>query len=335
MDARPEVQVQPPKPKERKSPLLKICYTMFRMNSQNELESIPKGENRIKTAKQNLKLFFRSNSFIYVVTVAVLVICSFLLGTWHGKQKTSLVENVTTEDKNEVAKYNSPEESVKPTSIAIPPYYAALSAESAKTRTVFDLSTWKTYENTEIGLRFKYPSEWGEPKGELSICDNPELCSNDGKPTTTFLLKFPNSEFQIGGGSKNFAPHRGGNILGDYTGFSSTRYSPEKVCKIPWFIFCQQTDNKVDYVSTPACVGEPGSGFGYERVHLIDLPNKKVNGLAFGGKFIPKDLIYSFASCDEQIKKAVGDAIISRKLSTEIMKSFDTFEKVFESIEIY
>lgn len=302
------------------------------MNNQSELKSIPESDNRLKSAKQNLELLLRSNSLIYIIVVIVLVICSFLLGTWYGKQKASLVENVTKTDKNEVTKYNPLEKSVEPTPTIIPPDY---SAESAKTRTVFDLSMWKTYENTEIGLRFKYPSEWGRPKGELSTCDNPELCSNDGEPATTFLLKFPNSEFQIGGGSKNFTPHRGTNILHDFTGFS-TWYSPEEVCKIPWFIFCQQTDNKVNYVSTPACTWEPYSGFGYERVLLIDLPNKKVNGLAFGGDFIPKGLMdYPFISCDEQTKKVVGNAIISRKLNSEIMKSFDTFEKVFETIEIY
>ncbi len=286
----------------------------------------------MKKSRKKLKLLHSLSPLAYVLVFGLVIIVAFYLGAQFSKQSsTSSIKEAPNKQDRGAINNRIAEGLLTPNPSITPPDF---SNETIKPRNSFDVSRWELYVNDEVGLRFRYPPEWGKPNGGLNSCDNPEICSDNDLPAKTFLLKFPNSKFQIGGGSKNYTPHRGTNILYDYTGFTKW-YSPERICKTPWFIFCQQAENKINYVSVPACGGEPGSGFGYERVLLVNLPNNKVNGLAFGGDFIPKNLMTGpLASCDNQTKSRIGEAVIARKLNEEIMKSFDTFEKVFETIEI-
>ncbi len=218
----------------------------------------------------------------------------------------------------------------QPTPTIVPPDF---SDKPVQTRNQFDLSSWKTFNNEEVGLQFKYPSDWGTPKVNYNFCHNKPLCSTDNQPAAVFRLEFPNSSFTIGGASKNFSPSRGTNMLYDFPGFG--RWKKEdlvKFCATPWFINCTNTDDIVHYTTTPACMGEPGSGFGYERVMLLSRSSGSINGLAFGGKFIPDDIGSPYHTCDDVVEKSVGNAILARKLSPSIMKTFDLYEKVFETV---
>jgi len=216
------------------------------------------------------------------------------------------------------------------------------SNESIKPRTQFDISLWKTYENSEVGFKFKYPPEWGTPKEYIDKCKPLSLCSSDGKDTTAFFISFPNSGFGINGESKNYSPHRGGGPM-EFTGLADPS---EVYCEHDYYIrnaihlFCQQVNERINYFS--AIKTGYGSYPGY-RVLLIDLPNNKtVNGLAFGGSVIAKDkwkmYPYSAVVSDingETIGDILGKAILSRKADAETMKTFDVYEKVFETIQIF
>lgn len=203
---------------------------------------------------------------------------------------------------------------------------------------IFDIDTseWKIYSDAEVGLSFKYPAEWGEPIRSLESC-NSQTCSSDENQAWQYRVTFPSSDFSVGGASANWTPSRGVNLLFDYRGFDNNgdnQYAKQEFCETPWFIECNIGENVIQYTSSLACRGESGSGFSYERVMLLDVPNNsKINGLAFGGSFVSEDS--ELLSCDEVIRDSVTKALISRRLSTEIMREYDLYNEVFETVEVY
>lgn len=285
---------------------------------------IKKQRKSVKKILVRKQINYISNPILYILGVIVCVGVT-VLGTYYVQHK-----KIEKTDGSIPVNYSLFRSIPTPT-VMLPDF----SNEEVKPRTQFDVSTWQTFINSEIGFQFKYPPEWGKPVIRNDTCNNPKSCSSDDKYAYAFYLSFPTSGFSVGGGSKNLSPPRGTNILHDFNGFDNW-YKPERLCDTPWFIYCQKTDNKVDYVTVPACGGEPGSGFGFERVLLINLPNNKINGLAFGGNFIPNDQrgLFPMNSCEAQVKKIVGTSLLSRKLNSDIMSSFDLFEKVFETIQI-
>lgn len=217
-------------------------------------------------------------------------------------------------------------------------------SRAAKELNTFDTSTWETFEDNDIGLRFRYPPAWGNPQIKLDSCA--ESCSSDDvTPAWIYRVEFPNSQFTVGGGSENWAPSRGANILYDFNGFVEDDSSDPKLywfnrqamCSTPWLLSCEIGPGKVTYTASLACRGETGSGFDYERVLLLDVINDTpIRGVALGGNFIPKNSeTAELVNCDEEIKSSIDQALINRKLDPETMKTFDRYTAVFETVEIY
>lgn len=209
---------------------------------------------------------------------------------------------------------------------------------------IFDTSKWAMYDDPEIRLRFNYPEEWGIPLKKIETCD--EFCSEDGITKYRYEVRFSNSEFTVGGASVGWAPPRGMNMLFEFQGFaenedtSTRRYggwdNREKLCDISWFLECEIETDSAYITSAPSCGGESGSGFAYERTRLINIENHDlIGGLAFGGSFI-SDEYYPESYCyDTEVKTLTDTALMDRKLHPSSMQTFDAYNAVFETIEIY
>lgn len=79
-----------------------------------------------------------------------------------------------------------------------------------------NVANWKTYENKEIGISFKYPSEYGD--FNLTI-------RNGGYSGKIYTGEFPNNKFFfVGGVTNDFSAGRGGY----FTDFVSYSYEGDK-----------------------------------------------------------------------------------------------------------
>ncbi len=213
---------------------------------------------------------------------------------------------------------------VRPTPIILPDW----TKESIKPRNIFDLTKWKLYEYPKVGLRFKYPPQWG----------NPETVFQRGDTGWYFQIHFTNNSlFKVGGTSKDFSAGRSSDWT-DFNGFGNRRLfgiSTQNICEGQ--LFCQKNGLNVHVVTNvhqEDCLGMPG--YMFKRLMFLDRPNNIISGLAFGGGFIfpeyPEDLI---CSGSERTIQSFRQAILDRRLNGESMINFDLYEKVFETVEAY
>jgi hypothetical protein len=234
-----------------------------------------------------------------------------------------------------------------PTSILTDALIKKLSNETVKARTQFDLSTWKTFEDKEVGIRFKYPKEWGiiERIYDTPHCtkENQTECDGYGYGVSFSLndtsLK---NNFYVDGISNNFVRGRGGCA---FHGFEKSGYiTPSQYCEKYQFvnIYCQPinnglqvlTGNKIDPNNNDV---ECNYSNLFTRSFFLDRPTKLITGLRFSGTFLSSN--YSFASQyrredpNNSDMSFVSDLIIKRKLDNESIKNFDEIEKLFETIE--
>lgn len=278
------------------------------------------------------------NKFVLVLASFIIVTSTIVvtLITFSSDRKNKLKEIPTVSNAKNLQNTNgrSTINPYDPINKPIPDF----SKEKVKSRTTFDTSTWKTYRNDEVGFSFKYPTElgkFGEPNsrgdGKLRASTYQSASSNYREEITsnTFTLEFKGVDFIVSGNSSNFSPGRGTSIRYDYSGGRLEYYFK---CKPNALAFCSSIGDIADFVYGPPCGID---GVSYTRGHLINLPNGKVNGLVFSGKFIKEDSnLINMDGCNKEKRDTINNAIVSRKLDSESMRLFDLYEKIFETISI-
>jgi len=208
------------------------------------------------------------------------------------------------------------------------PILEPFTPQSRVPRTQFNLSEWKTFEYPPVAMRFKYPPEWGNPDSKYL----------PGETGFSFLVRFPNSSFVVGGTSKDYSAGRGGRFS-DFNGFGNKFWWKEtkNICSSET-IFCQTTATSAHIVTTSTREG-PSLFPSYARLYFTNRSGQTISGLAFGGSFLsPKLKKYTSdfqISNYETERKSFDAAVIERKLDDISMEQFDEFEKVFETIYVW
>jgi hypothetical protein len=214
-----------------------------------------------------------------------------------------------------------------------PPPFPDFSQAPTQQRNTFNLSTWKQFDDPQVGVRFKYPSEWGIPT----------ITYRNGEVTGKFYtISFsPRSNFRVSGASNDFAdlPRDGNPDI--FKGFSATDSSfgwinPQTYCQGKYFAFCQLTSERIDLIQ------EQELYYPYQRLAFINRPGKAISGLRLGGEFLsPVDNALALGFQDPRSEytmahiKDFDNAIIQRQIDKQSLYTFDEFEKVFETIENY
>lgn len=230
----------------------------------------------------------------------------------------------------------APQKSVTPTIHVPGPVPETEPVERAQ----FDTTVWNVYENPAVGIRFRYPAEWGEPVEKfLQPCQegqNPPDCVFRGYD---FKISFPNSGFRVGGTRDIPAGKDAG--LDDFSGTENVGWA-EGCSKYPrtlgyMVIHCQETLPVVHLTAIGTYTSTDTS-----RVMLINTPEKVLGGIALYGSFLSepyKELVnerkqYYFDTGNVLILDPLKQVILERRLDGESMRTFDLFEKVFETVEV-
>lgn len=228
---------------------------------------------------------------------------------------------------------------------------ASFVEETVKPKTQFDLTTWKTFKDEQVKIKFNYPQEWGSPQTyykELSC--SPDILLNDCRffKGTEYSVYFPNNlnnpsfNFVVGGKSSIYAAPGRGGVLADFNGFGKENFwwdDADELCSEKNLLFCKVSNDVVHLLSSVANCGAPEQILHpYLRVMFIDRPEKTISGLVFGGSFIPSkygiyNLICNGDTINQGNKEAIDKAILQRQLDSESMKNYDTFEKIFETVK--
>jgi len=205
------------------------------------------------------------------------------------------------------------------------------------TKTEIDTSTWPKYLNKELGFSLRYPPEWGQPQGNLNSCQDKENCSTDGEESYSFFLTFSNKgryEVGVSGLSKNFSTQRD-PALSDFSSFDDSLLGD--YCRTGSYLKCQKTGNVVDYLSsvTPilGCMRSGGI-----RAIMVNIQNRPVSGLFFGGFFIPRGSIIQKLinkyRCDPRATEILNNALLERRLDRQTMKSYDELEEMLSTVRL-
>lgn len=184
-----------------------------------------------------------------------------------------------------------------------------------------DTSGWLTYSNQKIGFEFKYPPEWGEYE---------EYYKDDvGR---SFDLSFENSDFMVGGISKEFESQI---AACDYTCFSGEN-NMESYCNYDDSLECTASVDEVIYKTLYPCEGSPDGGEQYMLVYLRNTPNSGyVDGLGFGGTWARSDSpLWKWRSCEREDLKKIKKIINQRRYDQGSVHTLDSYKKVIESIKL-
>ena len=205
------------------------------------------------------------------------------------------------------------------------------SKEPVKPRTNVDISNWLTFDDPQVGLRFKYPPEWGKTNTQIE----------KGSKGSKYMIYFDNLEFKfmIGGSSVDYSVGRGSDV-NDFVGFNHNvwPYTADDICNDIGVLFCQKIGNTVQVLYGIKCSAQECNPYTwYARYMYVDRPNKnKFQGLVFGGNFLSPYL--NTLVMDNQtprVIRQINKALLDRRLDEETIKNLDTYEKVFETVESY
>ena len=273
---------------------------------------------------------------VFTLILSAIIVLS-LYFTIKFQNQTNVTKNITTVP-NYTTVISTPTQKPTPTII---PIESLNFSNTPVPRIQFNLSEWETYENKEVGFRFKYPKKWGAPETYLG----PGEDSTDGNASLKFSLIFPDSgsHFSVFGKSRNWFLGSECPPMYCFSSFDKdTGNTPERYCDKSTFLFCKNNNERVHFLS--------GWYFDFVRSLLINMPKSKLGGLAFGGSVLSKDsnIERLVAQIREQYHRAYPDNferndildkieqdLLERKVDFETMNNFDTFEKVFETVEIF
>jgi len=211
----------------------------------------------------------------------------------------------------------------------------ALFNEKPKSRTVINVETWKIFEDKTVGIRFKYPPEWGEAHSDFQDI-NDKL---NNPPLTTgwvYYIQFSNHDrIYISGASKDMSQPRGGC---SFRGFETIKFpTPQKYCNNSKdTIYCQPAGNGL-HVLTGTNNASKTQCIEYDplkRIYYLNRPSKIISGIVFASDFLSNkyDLEKMLALIEGNNDK-INALVLERRLDTESISNYDTLEKLFETIE--
>lgn len=188
-------------------------------------------------------------------------------------------------------------------------------------KTNIDTSNWKTFDDPKVGLRFKYPPEWGEAKGILRKGAEAgwsyQLTFND-------LYDFFRSVYGrsldwncggCGGESKDFPVGFGSDTYG-FSKYTTVRFIQYPKCSLGSLINLKKQFD----------VYRPGHQILLIRFSIgIERRREELDEL------ICSEGSQKMTLLEEKYKKAIEN----RQLDNETMINFDVAEKVFETVESY
>lgn len=269
----------------------------------------------------------KQNQF-FIVAVVVVVLSTTIFVNFYLKNLRQIPSRTSKYEKNTSLQTDTPvpTQNLKATT---KPSLPNFSNNPIQDRIIFDMSTWTTYEQKEIGLTFKYPKEW-KIKTDSYTSTNPlkGVCNNSVS-CNEFELVF-DSGFEVYGKSPNYYP--GMQEIDEY-GFWAN--PTDDFCKkklYGYVLHCQTVNNVTDITR----ISLPVIFYDYARFHLVKLSNKNLSGLTFGGTIGAYDLLekYDKGEYDSRIITLFNKALLERKLPKEIMYNFDLYEKIFETISV-
>lgn len=250
---------------------------------------------------------------------------------WNGKTPIQLTEEFLDSisiDKDFINSLNNP---VSPTNF-LPDFFQ----ETVKPKTNIDISDWKTFDDPRIGLRFKYPVEWGKPERQL----------DRGEAGFDYIVTFAYQEnstfFGIRGVTRDFERSSGMEALPRFSGDISKVCSDYKDS----FIYCENFTDRVHALESLTCTG-PGTNSFAARYMFLRRQRDFIPGFVFSGEYLSKNtrqkifnlMLPKYGSyCSEpdpQYLHQFNQAVLNRQLDSESMQNFDTIEKVFETVESY
>lgn len=224
------------------------------------------------------------------------------------------------------------------------PIFPDFSKETVKPKTNIDISTWKTFDDPKVGLRFKYPPEWKDFLANF-WSDDPSYYKDAiiyyGHIETT-NYKFGGNRFKLWGQNKEVVDlGEGGGE--NFTGIDTAN----KFCsnqKLGNILFCVHENNQAHVLIGDSKCRGGGCGliWSYIRFMYIFTPNKRIPYFKFSGEFLSEKYsrlirynnLDKFYPTDEEFN-ILNQAILDRRLDEESMKNYDTIEKVFETVESY
>lgn len=171
----------------------------------------------------------RRCGFTVIEVVIVLAIIALLGGAYYLNQqnKKTAAPTTTTTTTTTTPVVTTPTTSapaVTPSPVAvITPAPVDLTAD------------WKTYESKDLGLKFKYPISWGEPK-VVSTNLNKQFPTNIYVKGSDIIISFNNEKIQVKGFTKDYKPFEALLLGSYYTGganldkaFSNTKLDQSMV----------------------------------------------------------------------------------------------------------
>jgi hypothetical protein len=217
--------------------------------------------------------------------------------------------------------------------------------ETVKPITQIDLSSWKVFEDKQVGIRFKYPPDWGEPQSELRNLNNPSTEYPPESGWVFYVMFSNNNNINITGGSNDFMRAIGGCT---FIGFGTEKYpSAQQYCELTkdYVIYCQPIKENLHILSgfNSGIGSECHHSLPYNRIYFLNRPNKLISGIEFGGQFLSpryygsngssKYSLEEFLKAANNDKSIVNKLVLDRKLDAESIKNYDAIEKLFETIE--
>lgn len=216
------------------------------------------------------------------------------------------------------------------------------SKEAVKPKTNIDISNWKTFDDPKVGLRFKYPPEWGTYSATFDESHNNVETYGGNLRLNDF--EFGYNAFRVFG--QSIKKYSYGMMGEDFSGldekgkFCSNLQSDES--RLIGQLFCTQIDSTAHVLIGGNSRGGGGSNLIelFQRNMYLYKPNKKIAYFKLSGEFLSKKYaeFYDNSSGNsppEGEYEKINQALLDRRLDSESMKNFDTIEKVFETVESY
>ena len=297
-------------------------------------EQSQENQQPIEEIKLGLRSYLKSPLAKWVIALSVVAfIIGYLFFRIQYLENSRLTKVQPTTDMDTTP---SPTRILLPTdiipSVTPKPTLPDFSKEPVKPRTNIDTSNWLTFDDPQVGLRYKYPPAWGVPSKSEDKGDK------GSRYIVEFIIEKTGRTFLGGGVTLDYDERVGEPDVYIFSGFESGNWkqSKEEICNGVGTIFCQKEDNIVHVLTGFSCIKEQCNPFTYfSRYMYINRPNKKYPGLVIGGGFTSEflDEIISKAELDPKYLNGLNKALIDRRLDNESMKNFDTIEKVFETVE--
>ena len=217
------------------------------------------------------------------------------------------------------------------------------SKKSVKPKTQIDTSAWKTFDDPQVGLRFKYPPEWGEPNLSFFDASKTTYTEDEG---FGFDISFQNDnkkKLNLSGNSQNWSCGACDDWDG-IIGFNQDNWQKfSQICSDNNnLVTCLNNNSIIKLLKQPKC--DQWQSSEYEMVLYLYRPEKSIMYINFNYSFFSDEYNDFFnGKCNgkggsylsQKSQNELFSAINNRRLDSESVKNYDTIEKVFETVESY